>query len=85
MAKSHYSGHTTRYGVKYKNYRIGQCTTSDGTTCCPKCNELHGLLFVDEHAQLGFHFNKYFEFMWCINCGKSFCIVMLRKEDKHDV
>lgn len=84
MPKSPYSGYTTRYGVKYKNYRVSQCTCSDGTTCCPKCNEVNGLCFVDEAAQLGFFFNKYFEFMWCSSCGKSFCIVMQRREDSYD-
>lgn len=84
MPSSPYTGFTTRYGVKYKNKRIGQMTSKDGDTVCPKCQSLSELVFVDETAQLGFIFNKYFEFLHCTRCGRNYCIVMQRKEDSYN-
>lgn len=81
MSRSHYSGWTTHYSVKYKNKTIGACTDEHGNTVCPSCRTVEKLAYVDEHAQLGFdRWNKYFELNECAECGYKFCIVMIRKD-----
>ena len=79
-----YSGTTKLLGVPYKRKSVSQVTDANGDTCCPKCGRVDKLVFVDEHVQSGFYYNKYMEFMLCTHCDTHTCVVMVRKDDRHD-
>lgn len=84
IVSNQYSGTTKLLGVPYKRKSLADMTNSKGDTHCPKCQKLDKLVFVDEMVQMGFIFNKYFEFVICTNCDAHYCIVMVRKDDRHD-
>lgn len=80
MAKSPFSGFTTRYSERYKNLTLVKVTNKHGNTHCTKCKCETKLSLDGEHLQRGFPKNKYYEFIHCENCGYRFCIVMLMTE-----
>jgi hypothetical protein len=82
--KSPYSGYTTRYGERYKNKRIGQCSDCKGEFICPSCKKVANGSFFGETVQLGFHYHKFMEFHECKECSYKFCLVMVRSEDRYD-
>ena len=80
-AKSPYSGFTKRYGVSYKNKRLGQVSDADGNMFCPSCMRRSSIEFIGEHVQHGLDGeNKYHEFNVCTLCGYEFCLVIIRKD-----
>lgn len=70
-------------GVNYRRSSPASLTGADGEFHCPKCDALGTLSFVDEDTQLGFWFNKYFEFLQCTVCKHNVVSIVNRKRDDH--
>lgn len=51
---------------------------------CPTCKKRNTLELMEEQIQLGFHFNKYYEYTTCSQCGANVVILLTRKADRYD-